>query len=81
MPSWDAIFNSVQTVNAIEAQKRQYFDQLTQHTGRNCVVYYSAWQQNASANGLYSIDDDDRNGFLNASVLSCACPLIINVIG
>ena len=23
MPSWDAIFNSVQTVNAIEGQKRQ----------------------------------------------------------
>ncbi len=24
MPSWDAIFNSVQTVNAIEGQKRQF---------------------------------------------------------
>lgn len=66
MPSWDAIFNSVQTMNAIEAQKKEYFDQLTQHTGRNCVVYYSAWQQSSSANGLYSIDDDDRNGFMNA---------------
>ena len=66
MPSWDAIFNSVQTVNAIEAQKKTFFENLFNHTGRNCVVYYSAWQQNSSSNSLYSIDDDDRNGFMNA---------------
>ncbi len=67
MPSWDTIFNSVQTMNAIEEQKRIYFEKLTQHTKRNCIVYFSSWQQNPGIiDQSFNIDDDDRNGFMNA---------------
>ena len=66
MPSWNEIFDSVQPVNAIENQKKKFFRSLTQHTKRNCVVYYSCWQQKNGIQGAFSIDDDDRNGFMNA---------------
>ena len=66
MPSWNEIFDSVHPVNAIENQKKKFFRSLTQHTKRNCVVYYSCWQQKNGIQGAFSIDDDDRNGFMNA---------------
>lgn len=45
MPSWNEIFDSVQTNNAIENKKKEYFKKLINHTQRNCIVYYSCWQQ------------------------------------
>lgn len=66
MPSWNAIFDSVQPTNAIEEIKKKYFSQLTDLTGRNYVVYFSCWQQKPGVAGQFSIDDDDRNGFMNA---------------
>lgn len=66
MPSWNAIFDSVQPTNAIEENKKKYFSKLTDLTGRNYVVYFSCWQQKPGVAGQFSIDDDDRNGFMNA---------------
>lgn len=66
MPSWNVIFDSVQPMNAVENQKKKFFKALTQHTKRNCVVYYSCWQQKMGIQGSFSIDDDDRNGFMSA---------------
>lgn len=66
MPSWNEIFDSVQPVNAIENQKKKFFKTLIQYTKRNCIVYYSCWQQKVGIQGAFSIDDDDRNGFMNA---------------
>lgn len=66
MPSWNKIFDNVQTSNALESEKSKYFQKLTNHTGRNCIVYFSTWQQKPGVQGNYSIDDDDRNGFMNA---------------
>ena len=66
MPSWNSIFDSIQPTNAIEEQKKNYFEKLQSLTGRNYVVYFSCWQQKPGINGQFSIDDDDRNGFMNA---------------
>lgn len=66
MPSWNAIFDSVQSNNAIEDNKKKYFAKLKKLTGRNYVVYFSCWQQKPGVAGQFSIDDDDRNGFMNA---------------
>lgn len=66
MPSWNAIFDSIQPMNAIECQKKKFFSNLVHYTKRNCIVYFSSWQQKVNVPGLYSIEDDDRNGFMNA---------------
>lgn len=67
MPSWNKIFDSVQQNNVIEEKKKLYFNNLQEITGRNCVVYFSCWQQQQGMpGGDFSIDDDDRNGFMNA---------------
>lgn len=66
MPSWNELFDGVQPINAIENQKKKFFAGLTKYTKRNCVVYYSCWQQKNGIQGAFSIDDDDRNGFMNA---------------
>lgn len=66
MASWNDIFNAVQPLNAIEEKKKQYFNSLCRLTKRNCVVYFSAWQQKQGVSGSFAIDDNDRNGFMNA---------------
>lgn len=66
MPSWNEIFDSVQTNNALENQKKTFFKQLFEHTGRNCIVYFSCWQQKPGIQAPFNIDDDDRNGFMNS---------------
>lgn len=66
MPSWNNIFTDVQTYNAINNKKKEYFKLLTDYTNRNCIVYYSCWQQKLGVQGDFSITDDDRNGFMNA---------------
>ncbi len=66
MPSWNNLFDSIQPVNAIENQKKKLFKTLTNYTKRNCVVYYSCWQQKEGIQGAFSIDDDDKNSFMNA---------------
>lgn len=47
-------------------EKKQFFKQLHKLTGRNIVVYYSAWQQKYGQNGDFYIIDNDRNGFMDA---------------
>lgn len=66
MPSWNEIFDSVQTNNAIENKKKEYFKELINHTQRNCIVYYSCWQQKPGVQASFNIEDDDRNGFMNS---------------
>ncbi len=67
MPSWNEIFDDVQQDRAIETKKKEYFGKLQEITQRNYVVYFSCWQQKMNVpGGPFSIDDDDRNGFMNA---------------
>lgn len=66
MANWHEIFESVKTLNALEEKKKYYFKKMKQYTKRNIIVYFSSWQQKPGVNGLFSIDDDDRNGFMNA---------------
>lgn len=37
MPSWNEIFDSVQTNNAIENKKKEYFKELINHTHNGIV--------------------------------------------
>ena len=66
MSNWNEMFNLIQPLNALEKLKANYFKKLTQYTKRNTIVYFSAWQQKNDSTGRFSIEDDDRNGFMNA---------------
>lgn len=67
MLSWNTLFDSVQQDRALEEKKKGYSKTLQDLIRRNCVVYFSCWQQQQGVpGGAFSIDDDDRNGFMNA---------------
>lgn len=65
MATWDEIFQEVQPAQCIERKINDSFKQLTKETGRNAIIYLSAWQQKPGINGNFSIDDNDRNGFMS----------------
>lgn len=66
MAGWDEIFEEVQQANCLDRKTTEYLKKLQEKTGRNIVVYFSAWQQKVGIGGDYSITDDDRNGFMSA---------------
>ena len=68
MATWDEIFNDVQPHTCIEKKISKALLDLSMYTKRNVIVYFSAWQQKQGVFGNFSIDDNDRNGFM--SVLS-----------
>ena len=68
MPTWDAILKEIGNVeNPIDRVRRKYIKQLSNHTGRNTIVYYSGWLQKpvlANQGIDFSINDNDKNGFM-----------------
>lgn len=43
--------------------RKKYIQKMVGKTGRDLIVYYSAWQTKSGASGLLSINDDDRISF------------------
>ena len=66
MAGWNEILNSVEMSRNLDVQINKYLKQLSNYTGRNVIVYFSGWQQKVGVNANWSIDDYDRNGFMNA---------------
>lgn len=80
MPNWKDVLVEIKEVQLLAQQeeyqakqkasgafdtiRRKYLDKLHQHTGRNVIAYYSAWQSK-SVTGT-EINDEDRNGFMMA---------------
>lgn len=46
MATWEEIFQEIQPAKCIERKINESFEQLTKTTGRNAIIYFSAWQQN-----------------------------------
>ena len=66
MPSWNDIQNRIKTVESPHDQVRhEYLKKLAEKTGRNVIAYYSGWLQHHGSD-MSSIQDDDKNGFMNA---------------
>jgi hypothetical protein len=68
MPSWNDVLREIQQCNRIDALdfvRRKYIKALYKMTGRNVIAYYSGWLQKPGV-GSASINDDDKNGFMNA---------------
>ncbi len=71
MPSWNEILEEVRTAGSTyDVVRRKYLKELSNHTGRNVIVYYSGWLQKAelARRGLlgFEINDADKNGFMAA---------------
>ncbi len=65
MPGWNEIVTRVET--NLETVAKECLSALKNHTNRNVIVYFSAWQQKKNIPGaLYGIDDNDLNGFMNS---------------
>jgi len=71
MPSWNEVLQEIlveqekQVVGPIDVVRRRYLARLHQHTGRNVICYYSGWLQKPGYT-LSSVNDDDKNGLMNA---------------
>lgn len=69
MPTWNELLQQLQRAgSAHDVIRRHYVAQLSQLTGRNTIVYYSAWlqksqfyQQQAEP---FTVNDQDLNGFM-----------------
>ena len=46
MPTWDEILHEIgSTINVLDQTRRKYVKELSTYTGRNTIIYYSAFLQ------------------------------------
>jgi hypothetical protein len=71
MPNWKAVLQEIQnTGSAHDVVRRQYLAKLHKLTGRNVIVYYSAWLEKGAflrdVQSILSVNDSDKNGLMAA---------------
>ena len=71
MPSWNSVLDEINQVklgiasaSALDIVRRKYLVELSAHTGRNTIAYYSAWLQRGPNTPNLSINDVDKNAFM-----------------
>lgn len=68
MASWSEILDKFGKMSSpYDTVRRQYIKELSEYTGRNTIVYYSAWlQKSLEVNGRFDfgINDNDKTGFM-----------------
>ena len=84
MAGWDDILREIEACpnkNAVDTVRQSYVRKLEKLTGRNVIVYYSAWLNRPNANTIFNLDinDSDMNGFMNA-VRSLDCTKGLDLI-
>ena len=70
MPAWDQLLGEIKSQSSPQdTVRRKYLEKLSEYTGRNTIVYYSAWMQKPGLlrdpNIDISISDEDKNGFMS----------------
>lgn len=64
MPSWHDLLQEInQRGGGHDVVRRDYLRRLHEHTGRNVIIYYSAWLQKPNLGGT-DVNDSDKNGFM-----------------
>ena len=71
MPDWNSLLQELQRAgSAHDVIRRKYLRELSDLTGRNTIVYYSAWLQKTQiaekAPEPFLVNDNDKNGFMAA---------------
>jgi len=69
MPNWNDILNEINEAGStFDVVRRKYLRALSEHTGRNTIVYYSGWLQKEelARQGFlgFNLNDSDKNGFM-----------------
>lgn len=69
MPNWKEILSEIKAAGSThDVIRRKYLQSLHTLTGRNVIVYYSAWLQKtefrAKAAIEFGLNDGDKNGFM-----------------
>ncbi len=76
MPNWNQVLKELTDLKAqtqatqsqapspIDQIRRSYLLQLSKHTGRNVIAYYSGWITRSPNTAELSIDDNDKNAFM-----------------
>jgi len=64
MPSWDDLLREITNRGSTyDVVRREYLQKLHEYTGRNVIIYYSAWLQKPNLGGT-QVNDADKNGFM-----------------
>jgi len=67
MPSWNELLLEIgENGGAYDVVRRKYLKKLFEKTGRNVIAYYSGWLNKKIPNIDFGINDNDKNGFMNA---------------
>ena len=70
MPSWKELLSETSSIgSAQDVVRRKYLAKLNAHTGRNTILYYSAWLQKPILGQMglaLHFTDADKNGFMAA---------------
>jgi hypothetical protein len=69
MPNWNELLNELQRAGSPhDVIRRRYLAELSEKTGRNTIVYYSAFLQKTHIAQQhpdpFSVNDNDKNGFM-----------------
>lgn len=70
MPNWNETLTELQanSKGPHDLLRLKYLKKLSQHTGRNVLVYYSGWLQKGVLTGVeFGISDADKIGFMTCS--------------
>lgn len=67
MPSFNEIRdNANANGSTFDIFRKDYIEQLSKHTRRNTIIYYSGWLQKQNLGPVLGITNDDKNGFMTA---------------
>lgn len=68
MPSWSSLVDEVHAAGSTyDLTRRKYLKELSDHTGRNTIVYYSGWLQRGHLAGSgidFAVSDLDKDGLM-----------------
>lgn len=71
MPNWSDVLQEInglkaqlQNTNPLDIVRRKYLEQLSKHTNRSTIAYYSAWLTRSPNAPNLSINDADKNAFM-----------------
>jgi ClpP class serine protease len=64
MADWSEILKELQQGSNFDTVRRKYLRELSDHTNRNVIAYYSGWLQKNGAGNILMINDLDKNAFM-----------------